>query len=190
MHTPPLWKEGRQGAVSLCYLGLNPPERDWVLAHHAAVGIRASRVCDRAEPCLSLPVERNWDLLSDREDADLHTALSALDGRSERGCFVPETHPAVPAGTLYTLSTREEVIEAPEPDLSKPLPSFAVSADADFVLDWIECVVAKGHWLILRLDAKCLSEMNRAGHQTLLQRLGDHHARIWCAPVRDIATWR
>lgn len=190
MINTPAWKEGRHGAVSLCYLNLTDPEFGWVLEHHAAVGIRASLVCDRADPQLALPAGRNWDLLAGGDDPGLISALTALDGRNERGGFRLEVEPAAPSDWVFTLSTQAEVIPGPEPDLSKPLPSFATPADVDLILDWIEAEVAKGRWLILRVDHACLREMGREAHQRLLQCLGDHHARIWCAPVRDIAVWR
>ena len=183
------WKENRVGAVSLCYLNLQAPARDWVFAHHAAVGIRASLVCGEAETHLTLPAERNWDLLAERDDAELRDALSILDGRKERGIFIAESSPSVPPDALYVLSTIEDTINDPAPDLSEPLPSFAAPTELGLVLDWIHAVVNAGHWLILRIDDKHLSEFGEATHRKLLRRLGDEHARIWCAPIRDIATY-
>lgn len=186
----PIWKENRQGAVSLCYHGLSAPEQEWVLAHHAAVGIRASIVCEEAEPWLALAAERNWDLLAGRDDALLRASLSELDGRTERGCFLPDGLSALPPGTLYRLGTLEETIRGPEPDLTKPLPSFAAPPDVGLLLDWIWSVVLNAGWLILRMDDTCVNQMGLAAHQKLLQRLGDEHARIWCAPIRDVAQWK
>ena len=190
MNVPPVWKENRQGAVSLCYHGLSAPEQEWVLAHHAAVGIRASIICEEAEPRLSVVAERNWDLLAGRDDALLRASLSELDGRTERGCFLPDRQAAVPPGTLYRLGTLEEPIRRPEPDLAKPLPSFSAPPDAGHLLDRTQRTLETGDWLILRLHGRCLTGMGPAAHQTLLHRLGDFHARIWCAPVRDIAQWK
>lgn len=187
---PGPWKENRQGAVSLCYLGLEAEALETVLAHHAAVGIRASLVCDTVRPDSSVPAERNWDLMAGSPDPDLLRSLHHLDGRSDRGCFFSgQAHPDS-TGCLYQLSTQEDVIKAPAPDLTMPLPSFPAPADVPRVLDWIEAVVQKGHWLILRIDATCVSDMGTDQHRRLLQRLGDHHARIWCAPIRDIALFQ
>lgn len=204
---PGPWKENRQGAVSLCYLGLEPNALEMVLAHHAAVGIRASLVCGAVEPLLSVPAERNWDLLADREDTDLLTALARIDGHADRGVYFPGEAVAGSDKFLYQLSAREDVIPAPHssrvtphsslnlipssaPDVTQPLPSFPAPADVSLVLDWIEAVVQKGRGLILRIDTACISEMGPDQHRRLLQRLGDHHARIWCAPIRDIALFR
>ncbi|MCC5850310.1 MAG: hypothetical protein JJU29_19670 [Verrucomicrobia bacterium] len=184
------WKEGREGAASLCYIDLQPEELDHVLRHHAAVGIRASLVCNDLHPNLSLPAERNWDLVAGREDPDLLSGLQKLDGCPERGCFLPTDSLSDPARFLYRLGTSDGVIPSPGPDLSAPLPSRKAPADTDMLLNGIEADVGKAHWGVWRIDSAILAEMGVTAHERLLQKLGDHHARIWCAPIRDIAGWQ
>lgn len=187
-HTPTFWKEGGQGAVSLVYLGLEPPAWDWVLAHHAAVGIRASLVCREADARLSLPVSRNWDLMADGRLPASADALKRLDGRGTRGYFA-EAPPEGPP-PLFCLSTREGLLPGPMPDLQVPLPSYPAPEALALLQQQIESVVVQGKWLILRFDEGTLSRLGAESHRKLLQGLGDHHARIWCAPVRDIALFR
>ena len=183
------WKEGRQGAASLCYINLQPEALERVLAHHASVGIRASLVCTKILPNLSILAERNWDLLAG-QDPELHLNLKKLDGQSKRGCFEPNMPTGDQAETLYRLSTVDADIPAPAPDLLTPLPSHEAPTDPVQLLNRIEEVVTKAEWGIWRIDGRVLNAMGDHGHQHLLQRLGDHHARIWCAPIRDIALWQ
>ena len=185
-----LWKEGREGATSLCYVGLDDAALDIVFRHHAAVGIRASLVCGTVEAKYSVPAERNWDLLAGRPDPELICALHQLDGRrSERGYFAPMDPLPDPDAFLYHLSDRADVIQGPRHDLPTPLPSGRAPADANLLMTQIESVVQKGQWVIYRIDATTLDAMGAAAHRNLLRQLGDQHARIWCAPIRDIALW-
>ncbi|TVR45976.1 MAG: hypothetical protein EA402_03410 [Planctomycetota bacterium] len=131
------WKEGRQGAASLCYGILTPAQWPWVVEHHRRVGIRAS-VAASIEPELQERLlERHWDLGATVEHA-----------------------------------------------LSLPLPLELGPAQAA-----IEAVVQAKQWRVWTVHAETLVGLGQEGHQQLLSWLGDHHARIWCAPQRDIAAW-
>jgi hypothetical protein len=81
-------------------------------------------------------------------------------------------------------------IGRPGPDLRRPLPSMAAEGTESAMRKAIDDVVERGQWAIWRLDADAVERMTPAGHARLLQWLGDHHMRIWCAPIRDIGTWQ
>jgi hypothetical protein len=50
----------------------------------------------------------------------------------------------------------------------------------------IEAACRSDGWTIWRLDAKAVEELGATGHAALLNWLGQEHARVWCAPIRDI----
>jgi hypothetical protein len=83
-----------------------------------------------------------------------------------------------------------QTITAPQPPLDQPLGSFSLPADLEQAKRSIDRVVNAGEWAIWRVDAATFNALTPDSHRRLLQWLGDHHGRIWCAPVRDIATWR
>jgi hypothetical protein len=137
------WKEGRAGAASLCYVGLDEGRLAGVAERHGGVGIRATVVvadAASADPLLRELAERNWDIA--------HGSL-------------PET-----------------------------LPLTAAPHDADELMRGIEAVVGRADWAVWRIDAAALDALGDAGHERLMRWLGEHHGRIWCAPVRDVAEWR
>lgn len=188
------WKEGRAGGASLCYLPLPPGGLELVAKHHAAVGIRATLACDaiRDEDLRPL-VGRNWDLavLAPLADETLPPSLAALDGRASRGWVWTEAAHVAPEGLpLYQLSTLRGSVEQPGPSLASPLPSLVAEETPEAMMNAIEEVVGQGRWGVWRLDAATLERWTPAGHARLLRWLGDHHARIWCAPIRDIGTWQ
>ena len=129
------WKEGRYGAASLCYDGVDGAALAWVTAHHARVGIRATLAGCGDEEMLATLAARNWELMA-----------------------------TAPAGR--TTPARADEAQA----------AIASLAEAE---DW-------GVW---RIDDATLAGWGVDGHSRLLGWLGSQHARIWCAPCRDIAAW-
>ncbi len=187
------WKEGRAGAASLCYLGLAPSSLAEVARHHAAVGIRATVACLSGVSGLDVLVERNWDLALWRTPVDplLPARLTSLDGRTERGWVDPPSEPPADAtGCLYRVSMDAGSVPTPAPSLASMLPSRTLPAEVEAAQEAIERIVAEEGWAIWRIGEEQLARLGSEGHARLLSWLGDHHARIWCAPVRDIATWR
>lgn len=57
------------------------------------------------------------------------------------------------------------------------------------LMDSVEKEVPLAGWSIWRFDSNALASMGREAHATLLRRLGDNHARLWCAPIRDVAAF-
>jgi hypothetical protein len=161
-----------------------------ILRHHDAVGIRASIVCSEGLKEAAAVVERNWDVVTISEDPEMLEALYLQDGRDHRGFYAAVSPPGEPANFLYRLINREDVLTKRCPDLSTPLPVSHAPADPDGILQKIEEVVVRGQWMILRMDEACFTQLSIEGHKRLLQYLGDLHARIWCAPIRDIACWK
>lgn len=131
-----IWKEGRHGAASLCYVEIGDETLAWVAEHHARVGIRATLASHGTPPLGSLLAGRNWELTAS-----------------------PPPGHALPAG----------------------------SADAQTA---IAACAQTGAWRVWLIDAASLAACGVAGHSQLLGWLGSQHARIWCAPVRDIAAFR
>jgi hypothetical protein len=125
------WKEGRQVAVSLCYVAPTPAQLEFVAANHARVGIRATVVNGPAGELLQTLAGRNWDLTT-----------------------------AEPAGM--------------------------VSAEAAGLRERVEKACTGNDWTIWRLDGAVLTALGAEAHGALLNWLGQEHARVWCAPVRDI----
>ncbi len=58
--------------------------------------------------------------------------------------------------------------------------------DALALRDGIDEVVGRGAWAIWRFTAADLLAMGPEAHASLLRWLGEHHGRVWCAPIRDI----
>jgi hypothetical protein len=185
------WKEGRKGGASLLYAGLTPEQLTQVQANHAAVHIRATLACGHVIDGLSVLVERNWDLAIEGASAStaLAGALETLDHRPKRGVILPD-RPEPAVWELYRVVEAPESISAPAPSLERALASRALPTDLDEAKQAIDQVVGAGAWAIWRVDAATFDRMPTDSHKRLLQWLGDHHGRIWCAPVRDIATWR
>ncbi|MEI7766424.1 MAG: hypothetical protein WCJ97_03190 [Phycisphaerae bacterium] len=161
-----LWKEGRYGAVSLCYHDLPAGQLETVVAHHAAVGIRATLADEGAAVVMDLLTQRNWD-------------LPARDAVDQRVTF------PISAAT-YQLGINPGAMLPPPASLPAELPSLPVLADGNAMQALIESVVTQQQWVIVRMDGPALTALGLPAHQALMQWLGTHHARIWCAPIRDI----
>ena len=83
-----------------------------------------------------------------------------------------------------TLAGRNWELASAPPD-GTAAPAGAAEAQAA-----IAAVAEAGGWGIWRIDAAALAAWGADGHSRLLGWLGSQHARIWCAPRRDIAAWR
>lgn len=195
MHNGP-WKEGRLGAVSLCYCDPAPEALSWIIEHHRAVGIRATlalTTVDALSAHLPLLVERNWDLIPCASPAATETiaSLDALDHRPARGILLADD--AAESGTsqvMYQLVARPgEVV----PDTRLPecptLPARRVDEKIETLLDACRSVLTTAVWHIRLIDPPALAKLGQPDHARLLRFLGDHHDRIWCAPVKDILQW-
>ena len=185
------WKEGRSGGISLCYLDLHADQLTAVAEHHAAVGIRATVICRTSSAPLAALVTRNWDLAA-TADASVEALadLATLDGRTERGFLQERPAESVPPGALYVLRPGADTVASPGVDLARPLPMLPSEGSLPAAQDAFEHVVSRGHWGLVQVTGEDLDRLTMDDHRRLLSWLGDHHARIWCAPVRDIATWR
>lgn len=188
------WKEDRQGGASLCYLLPSEEELTWISQHHQEVGIRATIICRPEYPSLAGLAERNWDLALPANIASLGSLkkLTEWDGRTERGLYLAGNDHILPPGwePLYQICRHPgKIPPPPEPRDLLQLPSFAPPSGKSLA-EAIEAVVQTGAWAIWCLDHAALKDLGQSGHRELLQWLGTHHARIWCAPVRDIATWQ
>lgn len=180
------WKEGRTGAASLCYLNLTEAEIARIAPLHARVGIRATLVVAPGCPVPPLLAERNWDLASGSVHADNEDDLPPEETRTR----ILDTTTAPPLGSRgVVVGTTPGMIarEAPRPET--PLPSYLTGEDPRLLRAAIERVVVGGAWAIWRIPVDTLRGWSDEGVTDLLRWLGDHHARIWCAPVRDIARW-
>lgn len=197
-----IWKEGRQGGASLCYIGLDDEAIKMVMHRHADVGIRATLACERIPSKVDTLLERNWDLAAygDKQLAvTTAAALKVCDSRHCRGWILPHTAEA-DDGTAaiagphsfveYRVVFSDGVISQPKPDLSQPLPARWLPDQLQEAKDAITGIVDSGQWIIWLVDAATLDRMGTTQHHQLMQWLGDHHARIWCAPIRDIANWK
>jgi len=151
---------------------------DDVLANHAAVGIRAS-VCaaglnDAQRRSAS---ERKWDLCE-------KVARSA-DGRTLYQCGLMASedveHPLVAADGDGDAMAKGQVLNV--------LPSVPCPGSVTALMREVEAVVADEKWLIMRLTGDDIDTLSHGEHARLLSWLGDHHSRIWCAPVMDIFQW-
>jgi hypothetical protein len=54
----------------------------------------------------------------------------------------------------------------------------------------IEAACRDSRWTIWRLDGEAVDALGAEGHAAILNWLGQEHARIWCAPIRDIQKFR
>ena len=84
------WKEGRHGAASLCYDGVDAAALAWVVAHHARVGIRATLITRSNEEPPAILAGRNWDLAGELIDGQhaphgAAAAQAAIDAVAESG---------------------------------------------------------------------------------------------------------
>ncbi|MCC5829794.1 MAG: hypothetical protein JJU36_10150 [Phycisphaeraceae bacterium] len=189
------WKEGRAGAASLCYRRLPAPRLERIAAHHAAVGIRATVACDRVSPPLRELAARHWDLarVASADGEPIIEALMEIDGRTERGVVLDAAQGSMAGeGDAATIAYRIEpttgTIE-PSGHLPDPLPAMIALSDPAALKKAMDAVVEQGLWAIWLIDDAVLDAMGLEAHAALLQWLGRHHGRIWCAPVHDIAAW-
>lgn len=75
-------------------------------------------------------------------------------------------------------------------DLAVAEPHGALCAEEAGLRARIEAACRDPAWTVWRLDGEVLDALGEAGHAALLNWLGQEHARIWCAPVRDIQDYR
>jgi len=189
------WKEGRIGGVSLCYVDPGRTELGWVIEHHAAVGIRASLAVRQTEVIaahLQTVAERNWDLAV-RSGADnelLREALERIDSRPTRGLLIEPGQTPDSADWLYRITEGPGAI-SPETRLSPEnlLGATAANGAVEPLIAAMDEVLTTELWRIWLIDNTSLHALGQTGHAALLRFLGDHHDRIWCAPVRDILGW-
>ena len=184
-----LWKEGRIGGVSLCYEGLSGAWQETVAEHHARVGIRATVVCATADDSLRMLADRNWDLALGAPFCAA-AELQAIDGKTDRGVFVSGAA-AIPddLAICYTVSETHGTIPSPGLGRTGVLPSLPVVGEFEELQAAMEATAVAGGWGLWRFDSSALDGLGTEGHRRLLSWLGDNHARIWCAPVRDISAW-
>lgn len=183
------WKEGRAGGASLCYVLPTLEQSVWIDAHHARVGIRATVVARGDEPQLAEWARRKWDLALGA-DASAAPHLHTLDQRSDRGYVLTDGARIPPTAPPAAYVVDACIGSIAHPGASGPLPTLSAEPDVTAMQDSIETVVATAGWAIWRITPDHLDAWGSAGHRRLLSWLGDHHARIWCAPVRDIAAFR
>lgn len=181
-----LWKEGRSGAASLCYWQLSLEQQSWVLAHHQAVGIRATLAVSAGETHPHECGERNWDcaLLEDASATDTDPAVEA-----GRICLQAPPYPASLTSAAYLVQLCPGRLATPQAVTAAALPSQYLPPRCDLAQVAIESVVQQQAWAIWHCDGTQLAALGRESHRQLLSWLGDHHARIWCAPVFDIVRW-
>jgi len=197
------WKEGRAGCCSLLYGDVRPSPMDRVLANHAAVGIRAT-VCrgsiaedqvaedqiaegqiaegqiaegQIAEDQIAVAAGRNWDLCE-------RTSRPG-EGHESYRCGLRPGDAAAPAVSVS--AERGGVVGLGQ--IGEVLPLNPAGGPVEALMERIESVVAEEQWIIVRLNGADIDGLGENGHRTLLSWLGDHHARIWCAPVIDIYAW-
>jgi hypothetical protein len=171
------------------------------MEHHSKVGIRATLACVNTPQEIDKLVERNWDLAvngDEQQAAATAASLRERDGRDTRGWVSPmadalDSQSRLLGGrndfVLYRVALKEGVITQPQPLLDRPLPAQWLPSTLNEAMRAIDVVVMASHWAIWLVDAHRLDCLEAAQHQRLLHWLGEHHARIWCAPIRDVATW-
>lgn len=176
------WKEGRCGAASLCYWQLTAEQHSWVLDHHQAVGIRATMAMPADQAHAKECTERNWDcaLLADAETAN--------SGAGHIWLQAPP-YPATLTNAAYLAHLGPGCMPAPQAVTTSALPAQYLPPCLELAQGAIETVVAQQAWAIWYCDGPQLAALRKEAHRQLLSWLGDHHARIWCAPIRDIANW-
>lgn len=199
---PGIWKEGRQGGASLCYIGLDDEAIEMVMPHHADVGIRATLACEEIPTEVDTLLERNWELAVHGDEQLAVTTAAALqicDSHHHRGWILPHTAEADDGAAIiagphnfvaYRVVLSDGVIAQPQPELSQPLPARWLPDQLQEAKDAITGIVDSGQWAIWLVDAATLERMGPTQHRQLMQWLGDHHTHIWCAPIRDIANWK
>jgi hypothetical protein len=69
------------------------------------------------------------------------------------------------------------------------IPLRDAGSDALALRALIDAVVGRGKWAVWRFTAADLRRMGPDAHASLLQWLGEHHGRVWCAPLRDIGDY-
>jgi hypothetical protein len=71
-----------------------------------------------------------------------------------------------------------------------PLPAALPLRDWPGSIGWFQKesdrVVERGEWILWRLEGSPGGSPRREVHREMLRWLGDHHMRIWCAPVGNI----
>ncbi len=72
---------------------------------------------------------------------------------------------------------------------SAPPAGQAAPAGSDEAQAAVAAVAEAGDWGVWHIDAAILAGWGVDGHSRVLGWLGSQHARIWCAPHRDIAAW-
>lgn len=152
MNNPSPWKENRVGAVSLVYEGLDDATWKWVIAHHAAVGIRGCAPPPLSQETHAELTRKNWDL----------AARSFVNNTS----LLPNLGGAWPDPLPYTTPT--------------DLPSLQSR---------VEEAMSLNRGLVLKWNPQQLATLGPIAHQALLRWLGDHHARIWCAPLSNLESY-
>ena len=102
--------------------------------------------------------------------------------------------PPVPAGILDLVRSRNwdlglgpwhrspDMLPAPGGVLPDRWPVRDFSGGLASFQAGVEEVMARHGWMLCRFSGT----PNRQEHRDLLQWLGDHHMRIWCAPVSNI----
>jgi hypothetical protein len=152
MNKPLPWKENRAGAVSLIYDGLDDATWQWVIAHHADVGIRGCAPPPLAPGIHAELTRKNWDV-SARGFVNTDSLLPHLGGTW------PDPIPYAATTDLHSLQSRVEE---------------AMSRNLGIVFKW---------------DLPQLTALGATTHHALLRWLGDHHARIWCAPLSNLESY-
>lgn len=180
------WKEGRHGAASLCYAGLTEPDLARIVPLHARVGIRATLLVPPPVRVPPLLAGRNWEIAPDPLQTVHPDGVVAPEGDALSARMVPAP-PQLPQSAKDAPASC--MISRHAPRLSSPLPTIPADPDPHAFRDAVEAVVAEGAWVIWWIPRATLHEWGEEGFAGILRWLGDHHARIWCAPVRDIAQW-
>jgi len=78
--------------------------------------------------------------------------------------------------------------QPPEPGTAAPAKRSGVTADR--VREHVAADKATGAWSAWEWDRDRLDTLGAEAHASLLRWLGEEHARVWCAPLRDIADWK
>jgi len=124
-------------------------------------------------------------------------SLFYVDVPSETLAWVAENHAVVyirasvaGAGDAWsaTLAARNWDLH-PAGACPAHLPLRDAGANALDLRVLIDSVVGRGKWAVWRFTADDLSRMGPDAHAALLQWLGEHHGRVWCAPIRDIGDY-
>ncbi len=127
-------------------------------------------------------------------------SLLYLNPRPDQAAWIAEHHAAVgirasiqgaPPAISETLALRNWDLRDPGTALPKKsdpnLPQPRTEHDPATIQTLIAAAKPTGEWLIWEFTPETLDHLGPAGHKALLQWLGDEHARVWCAPIKDIA---